>query len=157
MHRSAFNNSGKFLQTSPPDAMMLVLTMEASFGDVSGPLRIAVPYYTLEPVLSRMLSSVSTEENKNIPKLPKWHETYNEIPVDLSVEWDAFELSLRDISNLEVDDILEMDNKLLSDTKLRIANRTCFIGQIGLEGEKVVFEVNNSTAEGLKLIEKNNG
>lgn len=150
-------SSGKFLQTSPPDAMMLVLTMEASFGDVSGPLRIAVPYYTLEPVLSRMLSSVATEEKKNSAKLPKWHETYNEIPVDLSVEWDAFELSLRDISNLEVDDVLEMDKQLLSNTKLRIANRTCFIGEIGLEGEKVVFEVNNSTAEGLKLIEKNNG
>ena len=38
--------TGKFLQTSPPDAMMLVLGMEASFGDVSGPLRVAVPYYT---------------------------------------------------------------------------------------------------------------
>ena len=38
--------TGKFLQTSPPHAMMLILNMEASFGDVSGPLRVAVPYYT---------------------------------------------------------------------------------------------------------------
>ncbi|MEK9634770.1 MAG: hypothetical protein VW622_13105, partial [Opitutae bacterium] len=45
-------SSGKFLQTSPADAMMLILNMEASFGDVSGPMRIAVPYYTLEPVVS---------------------------------------------------------------------------------------------------------
>ena len=54
-------SSGKFLQTSPPDAMMLVLTMEASFGDVSGPMRIAVPYYTMEPVLSRMLVAVAAD------------------------------------------------------------------------------------------------
>ena len=150
-------SSGKFLQTSPPDAMMLVLTMEASFGDVSGPMRIAVPYYTMEPVLSRMLVAVAAGQKSSSPQLPKWHDTYNEIPVQISVEWDAFELSLRDISNLEVDDVLEMDNELLQNTNLRIAGRTCFVGEIGLDGERVAFQVNQSTAEGQKLIGKNNG
>ena len=150
-------SSGKFLQTSPPDAMMLVLTMEASFGDVSGPMRIAVPYYTMEPVLSRMLDAVAADHKTVSKSLPKWHETYNDIPVQISVEWDAFELSLRDISNLEVDDVLEMDNKLLQNTKLRIAGRTCFVGEIGIDGERVAFQVNQSTAEGQKLIGKNNG
>ena len=45
-------------RTSPPHAMMLILSMEASFGDVSGPLRVAVPYYTMEPVLSGVLSQI---------------------------------------------------------------------------------------------------
>ena len=53
-------SSGKFLQTSPSDAMMLIMSMEASFGDVSGPMRIAVPYYTLEPVVSRLLTAVAS-------------------------------------------------------------------------------------------------
>ena len=53
-------SSGKFLQTSPSDAMMLIMSMEASFGDVSGPMRIAVPYYTLEPVVSRLLTAVTS-------------------------------------------------------------------------------------------------
>ena len=56
--------STEFLQTSPPDAMMLIIAMEASFGDVSGPIRIAVPYYTLEPVVSRLLTAVSVPEKK---------------------------------------------------------------------------------------------
>ena len=63
----------------------------------------------------------------------------------------------RDISNLEVDDVLEMDNELLQNTNLRIAGRTCFVGEIGLDGERVAFQVNQSTAEGQKLIGKNNG
>ena len=57
-------STGKFLQTSPTDAMMLILTMEASFGGVSGPLRIAVPYYTMEPVLSRLLMAAANEEKQ---------------------------------------------------------------------------------------------
>ena len=70
--------------------MMLILSMEASFGDVSGPLRIAVPYYTMEPVLSGFFPkpSIPTKPKQQIS--PKWHEIYDEIPVDVSVEWDAF-------------------------------------------------------------------
>ena len=62
-------SSGKFLQTSPADAMMLIMSMEASFGDVSGPMRIAVPYYTMEPVLSRFLPLYQVRK----PKLPDHH------------------------------------------------------------------------------------
>jgi flagellar motor switch protein FliM len=149
-------SSGKFLQTSPADAMMLVLSMEASFGDVSGPMRIAVPYYTLEPVVSRLLATVATKEEKQSSP-PRWHNVYDEIPVAVSAEWDAFQLTLRDLSNLEVDDVIEMSPSLVEDTKLRIENRTCFIGEIGLEGDQVAFQVNESIAEAVKLIGKNHG
>ena len=149
-------SSGKFLQTSPADAMMLIMSMEASFGDVSGPMRIAVPYYTMEPVLSRLLASASSEETKTT-RPPRWHEVYDNIPVRVSAEWDAFELSLRDLSNLEVDDIIEMDPALIEKTKLRIENRTCFTGEIGLEGEQVAFQVNESITDALKMIGKNHG
>ena len=150
-------STGKFLQTSPPDAMMLVLVLEASFGDVSGPLRIAVPYYTMEPVLSRLLQAVPSSEKQKNAKPLRWHETYNEIPVDISAEWDAFQLTLRDVSNLEVGDVLELNPDLLAQTNLRIAGNTCFVGEIGLDGEQVAFQVNSSTAEGKKLIGKNHG
>ena len=149
-------SSGKFLQTSPADAMMLIMSMEASFGDVSGPMRIAVPYYTMEPVLSRLLASASSEETKTT-RPPRWHEVYDNIPVRVSAEWDAFELSLRDLSNLEVDDIIEMDSALIEKTKLRIESRTCFTGEVGLEGDQVAFQVNESITDALKMIGKNHG
>ena len=149
-------STGKFLQTSPSDAMMLILSMEASFGDVSGPIRIAVPYYTLEPVVSRLLNAVSVTEKKTV-KPTRWHEIYDAIPVDVSAEWDAFELSLKDLSNLEVDDVIELSPELVEQTKLRIENRTCFVGEIGLEGGQVAFQVNQSMDEAVKLIGKNHG
>jgi flagellar motor switch protein FliM len=130
--------------------------MEASFGDVSGPMRIAVPYYTLEPIVTRLLNSVTTTENKT-SKPPRWHEIYDAIPVSVSAEWDAFELSLRDLSNLETDDVIEMSPSLIDKTKLRIEGRTCFIGEIGLEGNQVAFQVNESIIEAVKLIGKKHG
>ena len=124
--------TGKFLQTSPPHAMMLILSMEASFGDVSGPLRIAVPYYTLEPVLSKLLATSDSSADKKKTLSVKWHEVYDHIPVPVSAEWDAFELTVRDMLNLEVDDVIELNPDMIEKTKLRIENRTCFIGEIGI-------------------------
>lgn len=149
--------TGKFLQTSPPDAMMLILSMEASFGDVSGPLRIAVPYYTLEPVLSKLLASSDNADAKKKAASLKWHEVYDHIPVPVSAEWDAFELTVKDMMNLEVDDVVELSPTLIGKTNLRIENRTCFIGEIGLENDRVAFQVNECTTEGLNLISKAHG
>ena len=55
---------------------------------------------------------------------------------------------------LSVDDVIEMSPDLLGNTKLRIEGRTCFIGEIGLEGEQVAFQVNESIGEAVKLTEK---
>lgn len=149
--------TGKFLQTSPPDAMMLILSMEASFGDVSGPMRIGVPYYTLEPILSKLLSATSEKKESVLPKSPKWHVVYDEIPVDLSIEWDAFELTVRDLYNLQVDDVIEMNPEIISNTLVRIENKTCFVGEVGLEGGQVAYQVDHCVNEGLKLIAKAHG
>ena len=45
----------------------------------------------------------------------------------------------RDVSNLEVGDVIELNPDLPAQTNLRIAGNTCFIGEIGLEGEQVAF------------------
>ena len=39
-------NNGRFLQTSPKDAIVLAMTLEASFCDCSEQIQIGVPYYT---------------------------------------------------------------------------------------------------------------
>ena len=143
-------NSGRFLQTSPLDAMVLILNMEASFGDVTGPIRIAVPYYTLEPLVLRIL-----EPDENLEKVSskpaRWQEVYDDIFVPLSAEWDAFELTVRDLTALRVDDVIELPKSLINETKLRIEDRTCFVGEVGLEGEQVAFQVNETCIEANNL------
>ena len=53
--------------------------------------------------------------------------------------------------------VIELNPDLIEKTKLRIENRTCFIGEIGIEGDQVAFQVNNCTSEGLNLIGKAHG
>ena len=66
-------------------------------------------------------------------------------------------MSLKDLSNLEVDDVIELNPEMVNETKLRIENSTCFVGEIGLEGGQVAFQVNQSMDEAVKLIGKKHG
>ena len=53
--------------------------------------------------------------------------------------------------------MIEMSPSLIEKTNLRIEGRTCFIGEIGLEDDRVAFQVNESIVEAVKLIGKNHG
>ena len=140
-------SSGRFLQTSPPDAMVLTLTMEASFGDVSGPIRIATPFYTIEPLVHKALASDSSSLPKEKSKPARWHESYDDITVPMSAEWDAFTMTVRDLVNLSVGDIVEMPLRLVSDTQLRIEGKTYFKGEIGKEGKRVAFRITETEVD----------
>ena len=107
--------------------------------------------------MSGVLSQANVPAKTKSTLSPKWHEIYDEIPVDISVEWDAFQLSVRDLFNLEVDDIIEMNPEIISKTKVRIEDRTCFLGEIGLEGDQVAYQVNECKTESLNLIGKSHG
>ena len=119
-------------------------------------MRIAIPYYTLEPLMTRMLAPDKNLE-QSLAKPARWQDVYDDILVPLSAEWDAFELSVRDLMALRVDDVVEMPTRLISETKIRIEDRTCFVGEIGLEGEQVAFKVNESCIEANNLLGKSHG
>ena len=87
-------------------------------------------------------------------------------PVRIGVNWGSLDQVLltkmmddnAKLANpLETDDVIEMSPSLIDKTKLRIEGRTCFIGEIGLEGNQVAFQVNESIIEAVKLIGKKHG
>ena len=103
-------NNGRFLQTSPKDAVMLALTLEASFGDCSEQIQIGVPYYTIEPIVQE--DAGAPAEGRRGHRRPRsratWLGAYDQITMPVRAEWDAFEVSLREIVHLRVGDVIEL-------------------------------------------------
>ena len=92
------------------------------------------------------------------PSVPaRWQEVYDDISVSLSAEWDAFELTVKDLLSLRVDDVVELPVSLIKETKLRIEDRTCFVGEVGLEGDQVAFQVNETCSDASNLMGKSHG
>lgn len=135
-------NNGRFLQTSPKDAIMLALTIEFDFGDCSEPMQIGVPYYTIEPMVKAIQARRNRDSSPAKSRAPaEWKDVYEHISLPARAEWDAFELSLRELTRLRVGDVLELSPDIVDHTRICLAGLPKFNGTVGLDGDRVVVKL----------------
>jgi len=135
-------NNGRFIQTSPKDAIVLALTLEASFGDCSEQMQIGIPYYTIEPIVRKMQSRRQKDNaSANTEKRSQWQTTYDHITMPVRAEWDACEVNLREIVHLRVGDIIELPSNLFEETRVLLNGTPKFTGKVGLEADHVAIQI----------------
>lgn len=135
-------NNGRFLQTSTKDSVVLAMTLEANFGDCSEQIQIGLPYYTIEPVVKKM--QVSRQRDTVAPQAAKrasWQPAYDRITVPVRAEWQALELTLRELCSLAVGDVIEMQPSIVSDTRVLLNGMPIFVGTVGLDTDHVAVQL----------------
>ena len=138
----AHENNGRFLQTAPKDAIVLALTLEVNFGDCSEQVQIGVPYYTIEPIVKKMQARRQKDSTVTVvEKTAAWQATYNSICMPVRAQWDAFEVSLREIVSLRVGDTIELPAELFQQTKILLNGTPKFIGAVGLDSDRVAVQI----------------
>ncbi len=135
-------NNGRFLQTSPRDAIMLALAVECSFGDCCEQFQIGVPYYMIEPVVKKM----QARRQKDTVVLPaakraEWHAAHEAILVPVRAEWEAFHIPIREIASLRVGDVLELPATICAETRVLLNGTPKFLGLAGLDGDRVAVQL----------------
>jgi flagellar motor switch protein FliM len=135
-------NNGRFLQTSPKDAIVLGLTLEANFGDCSEQIQIGVPYYTIEPMVKIMQTRRQKDSQPGpVSSKAEWKPIYEHITVPARAEWQAFELSLREVTNLRVGDVIEMPAGIVDETLVTLNGSPKFMGTVGLDSDRVAVKL----------------
>lgn len=140
-------NGGRYLQTSASETVMLVVAFEGSMGECTERVQLAFPFPSVEGILRRMSASKVVEEKEMRPRArAEWRSTFNSIPIPLTVEWDACELSLRDIVGLETGSVVRLSNELVKATCVRLADVTKFVGEIGVENERLAIRIDHKVS-----------
>lgn len=135
-------NNGRFLQTSPRDAIMLALTLECNFGDCSEQIQIGVPYYTIEPVVKRMQARRQKDTAvTQTAKKAEWHPAYEGVMVPIRAEWDALAVTLREVASLRVGDVIELRPSICAETRIVLNDTPKFIGTVGLDTDRVAVQL----------------
>ncbi|HEX2853443.1 MAG TPA: FliM/FliN family flagellar motor switch protein [Opitutaceae bacterium] len=135
-------NNGRFLQTSSKDAILLVMTLEAKFGDCTEQIQMGVPYYTIEPMVKKMHARRHKEATvSRVEKKSVWQGSYDRITIPVRAEWQNLELSLREITHLRVGDVIEMPPAIFSDTRVLLNGTPKFIGTVGLDTDRVAVQL----------------
>jgi flagellar motor switch protein FliM len=135
-------NNGRFLQTAASDAPMLVLCMEGDLGDCTEEIQLAIPYYTIEPLVKKIqANSKKYAREDSREKNLQWQESYAAIKMPVFAEWTPFEMTVRDVLSLRKGDVMELPTSILANAKVRLENSTKFKGEVGLDGEHVAVKI----------------
>ncbi len=135
-------NNGRFLQTAPRDAIVLALTMEVNFGDCSEQIQIGIPYYTIEPIVKKMQARRQKEAAiGSSEKRSAWQQSYDRITIPVRAQWDAFEVTLREITSIRVGDVIEMPSELFQKTHLLLNGVPRFLGAVGIDDDRVAVQI----------------
>ncbi len=126
--------NGRFLQTAASDTVMLHLTIEAHIGDCVEPIQLGFPYYTLEPLVHRMNKhlDLNTQELEKVetPE-PRWNPRLEEVLIPVTAEWIGSTMSIGQLANLRLGDIVPLSNDCEQHVSLRLANLRKFEGTLG--------------------------
>jgi flagellar motor switch protein FliM len=140
-------NNSKFLQTSPPDTSMLILTVTASISEQNETFQIVFPYSTLEPLMRLLnpdLAGAATPTPR--PSQPRWNRGFDEVKVPLTVEWQGLKLSAGDITHLKPGDVLGLDPACAAQVLVRFGNIPKFFGRPGTSDAKWAVQLTAAVA-----------
>ncbi len=131
-------NNGQFLQTAPHDTIMLVLAMEAKVGDCLEQMQIALPCFTLEPLIRKLgqFNEAAVQESTVPVAHCAWNRRFDEVPVPVTAVWEDLEFTARQVANLKEGDILPLDPSSARRVHIRLANLPKFQGRLGTTNGK---------------------
>lgn len=141
-------HSGRFLQTSARDAIMLGITLDCAMGDCTGQMQLGIPYYTIEPLVRKTQAKRHRENTVTaVARRTEWQSAYDGIGVPVRAEWEAFQATVRELAALSVGDVIQLDPMLISQTNLLVNGVPKFVGVAGLDGERVAVQVTRKISQ----------
>lgn len=140
-------NNSKFLQASPPETSMLILTVSASIAEQTETFQIVFPYATLEPLM-RLLNPelTGTEATPSRASKPRWNAEFDEVKVALTAEWQGLKMSAGEITRLQPGDLLGLDPACAAQVLIRFGNIPKFFGRPGTSDAKWAVQLTAAIA-----------
>jgi flagellar motor switch protein FliM len=127
--------NGKFVQTTSPETMMLVISMEARMASSVEKIQIGIPYASVEPMIRQLARSAEVVAEPPSQPATKsactWNPCFDDLRVPLVAEWQGIEMTARDVLALKIGDVLQVSLQCAQQVKVRLADNAKFNGRLG--------------------------
>lgn len=142
----SFEMNPQFAQVAPASETAVVMFLEINVRNTTFPMNICFPYYVLDPIIQKLsadnwlgfsLKKKTGEDKQQAVDLVKNSE------VTMTVNLGHTRLSVQELLNLEIDDVLVLDSKIDKPFKVIIGDKERFDATVGREGEKLVIRIEN--------------
>ncbi|MBL8087983.1 MAG: flagellar motor switch protein FliM [Chthonomonas sp.] len=139
--------SAQFVQISPPNDIVVTILFEVKIGNSRGAMSICVPYLVLKPITAKLSAQKwfvnNSRKNAGISrKLLAYHT--RQAPIDCAVELGKAKISMRDMLELKVGDVVSLDQKKDEDLIMRIQKNPKFTVSPSHRGKQMIFTVTDT-------------
>lgn len=138
-------NNCKFLQTSPPETAMLILTVKATVTEQLETFQMVFPYATLEPLMRLLNPGLTGHDPVAVrSSKPRWNTEFDEVKIPLTAEWQGLKMSAGDITRLKPGDLLSLDPACAAQVLIRCGNVPKFFGRPGTSDARWAVQLTSS-------------
>ena len=139
-------NNCKFLQTSPPETSMLILTVTGSIAEQNETFQIVFPYSTVEPLMRLINPTLPVETPQSRNAKTQWNPEFDEVKVPVTAEWQGLKMSAGDITRLKPGDLISLDPACAAQVLVRFGNVPKFLGRPGTSDAKWAVQLTAAIA-----------
>jgi flagellar motor switch protein FliM len=143
-------NKPEFVHLASPNDLMVVIVFSVKGEKFSGNIHICIPYLMLEPIKDKLSSKYLGSKNQEHTWNSQLQKLLQETPVTLVAELGLTTRSVRDLLDLRIDDVLQLNSGPEDLITLTAGNVPKFLGFPGIiKGNRAV--------EVAALLQKNGG
>lgn len=139
----AMETNPLFLQVAAPNDVLAVINLTVSVGEQMGHLALALPYMTVEPVLTRLSSHawLAGARGASPEDAGALRRQVEAAPVEVVVQLGRVGLKVREFVRLRPGDVVVLDQPVAGDLLVLVDDRPAFYGRPGMVGTRMAVEV----------------
>jgi flagellar motor switch protein FliM len=116
------------------------VNLRVVFKESKSLLSLILPIAVVEELLLRLGASEEARPQENPQKfLPNHKSPIASVPVPVSILWQGFQISLREVESLAPGDLLILDSKKCENGVIFLGDRARFAGRVSREPQKTVI------------------
>ena len=124
-----------------PDELILRVGIEVGFKGSKIVMWLVVPIMSVEDLLLRTLGSADSEKEEEPALVKDKKSPLGSVPVPVSIRWQGFQLSLREVEAMGPGDVLILDNRKCESAAVWLGDRAKFSGRVVRDPQKTTVTI----------------
>ena len=140
-----------FTQIIPPTDMVVLITLEIKIGETLGLLNLCLPFMVLEPIVDRLNAQfwfASNHKASTAQSIAAIQQRLSQAQVQVIVELGTATINVRELLNIEIGDVIQLDQSLKGLLEIKIGNQVKFKGGPGVSGSRMAVQIGQVVREG---------
>jgi len=141
-----------FAQIVAPNEIVVTIVFRAKIGDHAGAINLCIPYIVIEPILSRLTAHnwFASSQRDVAPEVKDvLNRKVEATQMPITVELGTTEVTLGELLELKVGDVIQLDNRIHDELKVRVGPRVKYRGRPGRVGKHLAVQLTSLVTEGV--------